>query len=1078
MKRITALLLLFICPLIVSADESKPYYHSPAISADGTTIAFVHNNDIYIVPATGGVAQLVVAHEALDYNPRFSPDGEMLAFSSRRSGGSDVYTLNLNNGEINRLTWYSGSDDLQTWSPDGKYIYFTSGREGYNSTRIYRIPVNGGIPVPIAFEDYEPYRNAAISPDGKTIAFNTNDRIQQWWRTGPVANDATQIWLKTNSPEVYDFRKFTDNPGKDTWPMWAPDGTGLYYVSNEYDPTVNLLPENIYFKPLEGERQQITSFTDGRVTNPVIAANSGDIVFERDFGIWLLPAKGEAAPVEISAFADYKLSPVEAKTYTRGVQEFSLSPDNKKVAFIIHGEVFVAPAKKEKDDPVPTAFRVTETAGREDGLAWDKDSNRLFYISNRDGNPEVYMHDFLSGEEKRLTNTEKPEAGLVPSPDGKWLAYYSGIEEIRLINLEDMSDSVFQKGLFMNETAFNSPQLAWSPDSKWLAFCDRDENYFSNIFARKVGEESEAIRITNLPNIGTSLPKWSNDGRFIVFSTWQHRTDIQMMRVDLVPLDKEFEEDKFEKLFEEPEKKDAKDSEDKSEETKGDEEKDEKDGTTEESKIVIQREGIEDRLTELASWSKNSYPLAISPDDKKLLFINRNTGKFVLWSISADPTKSDDAKQLLTLAGGINSIQFAKDKQTMWFDNGPMIVRLSLNGGAPKPYQLKAEMEIDFEAEKAAAFREAWVLLRENFYDAKMNGLDWDAVYNELLPYIKGARTNYEFQRIVLHMLGDLNASHLGIYGSVASGQNVAVGDLGLNFDPAALAKGEFKISGIVPGGAVEREKAEVEEGDYLVAINNVALNSETNIYEILSRTIGKRVILKVADSAAAEETREVKVMPMPTSQTSGLRYNQWVNQNRKYVDKVSNGRLGYLHIAAMGSGNLEKFKRDLTAEARQKDGVVIDVRYNNGGYVAPFVLEILQRRTSIVANFRGIKLNSSANMAGNRVMDKPTILVQNERSLSNAEMFAEGYRRLGLGKIVGSGSNGWVIWTWGRGLVNGMFLRLPRVMVETLDGEDLDVAPRDPDVFVERPMGESHLGKDSQLDAAVKTLLEQIDGN
>jgi C-terminal processing protease CtpA/Prc len=327
-------------------------------------------------------------------------------------------------------------------------------------------------------------------------------------------------------------------------------------------------------------------------------------------------------------------------------------------------------------------------------------------------------------------------------------------------------------------------------------------------------------------------------------------------------------------------------------------------------------------------------------------------------------------------------------------------------------------------------------------------------------------------------MLGDLNASHLGVGGGFATGQNIPVGHLGLDFDQAELAGGVYKISNVVPGGPIDREKAAVEAGDYLVAVNGIALNADANLAKILQRQTGKRVVLTVAASADGSESREIKVKPEGRGEVSGWRYAQWVNNNREYVDKVSNGRLGYVHISAMGYGNLVKFRRDLSAEAREKDGVVIDVRYNSGGHVAPFVLDVLQRRTSMIGSFRGRSFNSSANMAGNRVLDLPTVLVQNERSLSNAEMFAEGYRRLGLGKIVGSGSNGWVIWTWGRRLVNGMYLRLPRVKVATIDGEDLDEADRKPDVFVERPMGESHSGKDSQLDAAVKTLLEQIDGN
>lgn len=1061
--------------VVASADEAKPYYRQPAISPDGGTIAFVHADDIYTVDANGGVAKLIVSNPAADTNPRFSPDGTCLAFTSYRTGGGDVYLINLTTGELKRLTWHDGTDQVEGWSPDSKWVYFSSSRHEIRGSDIYRVSIDSGMPVPVAREAYEQEYNVAVSPDGNTIAFNTNDRVRQWWRKGPVSNDATQIWLKSTDPAATDYRKFTEYSGKDSWPMWAPDGNGLYFVSNEGQTNAE---ENIFYKSISGDRRKITGFTSGRVLWPDIAHNSGDIVFEREFGIWLLPAGGQAHAVEITTITDEKSNPIENRTFSSQVTEYQLSPDNKKVAFIIHGEVFVAPAEKGDEDPVPTAYRVTHTAASEQGLAWDKDSNRLIYSSYRFGNPDLFIFDFITRTEKRLTDTPEVEGVPLLSPDGKWAAYYRGMNEIRLINMEDLSDKLFASGFFFSEVVFNFSSMAWSPDSKWLAYVDQDDNFFKNIYAKRIEGDTNPVQITDLPNINNSGPFWSADGRFMVFTTAQDRQDNEIWRVDLVPLDQEFQEDKFDELFVQPGLKDEKGN--KQDDNKQDEKGKDSAAKKEEKKVTveIQPEGIRDRLSQLASFADNSFAVGLTPDDKQVLFINNSVGRTSLWSVNADPTEFSNAKQLRQAPnGGIGNIQFAKDKKTFWFIEGSSIKNMPINGGNAKPYALSAEMEVDFHKENVQAFREAWVILRDNFYDGTFNGQDWNQVYDHFLPYIKGARSDLELSTIMNLMLGDLNASHSGVYGGDTGGTNTPVGDLGITFDPKEyVASGRFKIEDIVPDGAVAREKGDIKVGDYLLSIDGFDLTGKSNINQLLERTLGKRVKLGYAANPDGER-KELSVKPISNGRTSNLRYLRWVEENRKYVDKISDGRLGYLHIAAMGYGDLQKFKLDLSAQTRQREGVVIDIRYNNGGYVAPFVLDVLHRRTTLYNYFRDKSFGTSANTAGNRVYDKPTILVQNERSLSNAEMFAEGYRQLGLGKIVGSASNGWVIWTWGTGLINDMLLRLPRMKVTTLEGQDLDDAPRMPDVFIERPIGEGLTGKDSQLDVAVQELLHQIDG-
>ena len=1064
---IAVCLLLVIAAVVVADDAAKPYFRQPAISADGSTIAFVYAGDIYLAPAEGGQARLLVSNDAYDSFPRFSPDGRWLAFSSGRMGSDDVFIINLANGELRRLTWNSSSDLVEGWSPDGTWVYFSSNRSDImGAADIFKVSIDGGTPMPISRDRYEEEYNAAVSPDGRTLAFNANDGVRQWWRKGPVTNDATEIWLKSNDPAATDYRQFTTFEGMDSWPMWAPDDSGLYFVSDEGE----VRQENIWFQTLAGERRRLTNFTEGRVIWPDIARSEGSIVFERDFGIWLLRSGEEARPVDLIVIADERSTPVENKTYSSEVSEFALSPDNKKVAFIIHGEVFAAPASRDEGEQTPPAFRVTSTAARERGLAWSADSIKLIYASDRLGNPDLFVYNFVNGEEKRLTSTQEQEYSPLVSPDGKWCAYYRGIEEIRLINMDDLSDREFAKGFFLNEQLRGSSCLAWSPDAMWLAYLTIDGNYFCNLVAKNL-ESGAEVPLTFLPNLNGFSPWWSSDGSFIVFTTCQYRFENQIMRVDLRPLAAKFAEDKFDELFDKSEI--GKTRESASKESKADEKK--------EVKVEIVAEQIKNRIRRLVSFTENSRVAGLSPDGKKLLFTNNVSGRTTLWVTGANPDGPRDslrATQIMeSSARGFGNIQFDKSGGTLWLLDGGSIKTLTLKGGAVKPFAMRAEMEIDFHKEKLQAFRGAWVMLRDHFYDATFNHQDWPAVYEHYLPYIKGARNNYDLSFIINLMVGDLNTSHMGY--SYSEGSTTPTGDLGITFDPGEyLASGRFKVEDVVDGGPVADEKSALGPDSYLISIDGVKLTRDTNIAALLERKVGKRVQLEYSAAPDGKESKTVYVQPVDGRSLNSLRYRRWVRENEAYVERISGGRLGYVHIPDMVERSLEQFKLDLDSQIHDKEGVVVDVRYNGGGYTAPFVIDVLQRSTGLFNTFRGRGRTPSSHHDGNRILDKPTVVVQNEQSLSNAEMFTEHYRRAKLGTIVGTESNGWVIWTWGTRLLNGAYLRIPRMAALTLEGEDLDDVARKPDLFVERPIGQSLMGKDDQLDAAVRVLLEQIEGD
>ena len=390
-----------------------------------------------------------------------------------------------------------------------------------------------------------------------------------------------------------------------------------------------------------------------------------------------------------------------------------------------------------------------------------------------------------------------------------------------------------------------------------------------------------------------------------------------------------------------------------------------------------------------------------------------------------------------------------------------------------------AEMDVDFAVEKMEVFRQAWTYMRDGFYDDKFHGVNWNAVREQYAPRIAGAQTPDEMRRLLNLMVGELNASHLGVSGGGGRGgggnQPPAAGRLGLRFDRREFERnGRLKITEVIPLGpaAISRQ---VSPGDYLVAVDGTSIAAATNLDEVLSHATNRRTELKLSKNADGSGSRDVVVRPITSGAEKNLLYRDWVEWNRAYVDKASGGRLGYAHMNDMSEGALRRLYLDLDADNRGKDGIVIDVRNNNGGFVNAYALDVLARRGYMTMQPRGLPNAPARSVLGQRSLELPTILVTNQHSLSDAEDFTEGYRTLKLGTVVGEPTAGWIIYTGSQPLVDGSSMRMPGTRITGSDGKNMELNPRPVDVPVTRPIGESLQGKDSQLDVAVRELLKQL---
>ena len=467
----------------------------------------------------------------------------------------------------------------------------------------------------------------------------------------------------------------------------------------------------------------------------------------------------------------------------------------------------------------------------------------------------------------------------------------------------------------------------------------------------------------------------------------------------------------------------------------------------------------------------------ISPDGKSVLVLASSEGQFNLYLLPLDELSNDNsAKQLTSTPNFKSDAQFSPDsKEVFYLENGRINV-VSVERREVRPLSLSLDMNVNFAQEKLEVFNQGWRFMRDNFFDERFNGADWNAVHATYEPLIAGARTGDEVRRLMSLMVGELNASHLGVSAPPnPATQAVPIGKLGLRFDRTEYeTNGRLKITEIIaltPAAVVQTIKV----GDYLLSVDGAKIDRSTNLDELLENKVGRRTVLSVSSSADGANKREVVLKPISTGAEKNLLYRQWVEDNRAYVARVSNNRLGYVHLPDMSENSLSQLYVDLDAENENKDGVIIDIRNNNGGFINPYVVDVLSRRGYLNFTQRDQWTTPARSSLGQRSLERPTVLVTNQHSLSDAEDFTEGYRALKIGKVVGEPTAGWIIFTSNVQLFDGTTFRIPFVRVTDTGGNTLELHPRPVDVAVTRPIGETFTGQDSQLQAAVRELLAQV---
>lgn len=1053
------------------AEDNAPLARYPSLSPDGKELAFTYQGDIWKVATGGGVARRLTDHVAYEAYPKFSPDGRWIAFASARWGNYDIYVIPSDGGKARRLTFHHYADYPECWSPDSKHIYFHAGH--YGSYDLYRVGLEGGTPVRLTNTYRQREYYCCVSPDGSRVAFCLNGHGGGYYRKIYHGSLQSDIWTARLGNPISDFVQVTSSDFFEFWPLWSADGKSLYYVSHESG-----CPNLCRISLKTGKTERLTDYNTTGVYFPTISADGGTIVFEHDFYLYSYKPGGRPRRIEIQAIPDTKYNQISIEKVTSGLREYRLSPDGKKIAFVLRGEVWVMPAEEGSE-----ARRLTQTRGEHWALDWAPDSQRLSYTRRTGDNIDTLVNVIPEKREYPLSATKKQKGGARWSPDGESIIYCVDDKELWITDPEGKEHRKLVSGWFRRQTLSSRETYNFSPDSQWLAYRDLDKDLRSHIYVVPVAG-GKKHRVSDFPSC--TLPRWSSDGKLLYFLAVEF-DNYSIYKVPLEAEEIEFNEDKLDKLFEKKKKKEPEKPEpgEKEKESPGEPEKAGQDGKEPAGKpgkkvpeVKIDFTDIEKRVERVTPTDSSETAPLLTPDGKTWVFVSDIYKGKQIWTLPTKKGKSAKLRQLTSSQSSKRNLQLDPKGKSVYFESDGRVYTLNLDSGKSKSIPFTCELKYDQRKRWRHVFDQAHWIIKIGFYDEKLHGVDWEAVrerYEKVLPRISTAA---QFDSLMWFMLGELNASHIG-YSTKRRDKypvSVATGWLGVDFDQQELEAGRFKIIHVLKGTPASNPHSKLEVGEYILKVNSTELHPGVNFYSLLEGKVGKRIALTVARDHESDKSRVVRIKPVSNRDISRARFNEWVESRRELVRELSGGLLGYLHIRSMGRSTLDKFSRELYSQGAGKLGLVIDVRYNTGGWSSVLMLDILsQKEPWLMRKPRTYKKAVSETFLRSQGYEKPTIALINERSFSNAEVFAEGYRRLKLGTLVGVATPGRCIGTGSVKLIDGSSLALPGTGAWTVDGENLDFRGRQPDVHVINTPKDAVKGKDVQLRTAVKLLMGQI---
>lgn len=1113
-KLITSLALVLS---VLSSYAITPLWMRDArISPDGSEIVFCYKGDIYKVPAQGGTAVRLTTQASYEANPVWSPDGKQIAFASDRNGNFDLFIMPADGGAARRLTYHSASEIPSAFTPDGKYVFFSASIQDPASsalfptgamTELYKVPVAGGRTEQVLGT---PAELVCFDKTGKNFLYQDRKGFEDEWRKHHTSSITRDIWLYNTQTGKH--TNLTNRGGEDRNPVYAPDGNAVYFLSERDGGSFN-----VYTFPLNTpqEVKAVTAFK----THPVrflSVSDKGTLCYTYDGELYTQKSGARPEKVKVELVRDDEQQLATLK-FSQGATSASVSPDGKQVAFIVRGDVFVT------STDYATTKQITNTPAKEAAVSFAPDNRTLVYASERTGNWQLYTAKISRKEDPNFPNaTLIEEEVLLPSktveraypqysPDGKELAFIEDRNRLMVLNLKTKKVRQVTDGSTWYNTG-GGFDYEWSPDGKWftLEFIGNRHDPYSDVGI----VSAQGGTIINLTNSGyiSGAPRWVLDGNAILFQTerygmrahasWGSQQDVMLVFLNQDAYDRyRLSKEDFELLKEfEKEQKKAKEKDDdktkvgkkskaekadkekankgKTDKGKGDKEKSKVDSgkdsdqdestedKTDQKEIVVELNGIEDRIVRLTPNSSDLGSAILSKDGEDLYYFSAFEDGYDLWKMNL---REKDTKRLHKLNTGWASLMLDK-KGDIFLLGSRNMQKMDAKSDALKSISYQAEMKMDLAAERETMFDHVYKQHQKRFYNVNMHGVDWDAMthaYRKFLPHIDN---NYDFAELLSEWLGELNVSHTGGR-YFPQGKGDVTSNLGLLFDWDYQGKG-MQIAEVIEKGPFDHSRTKVKAGCIIEKINGEEITLDNDITCLLNNKAGKKTLISIYNPQSKERWEEV-VIPVTNGQLNGLLYKRWVKQRAADVEKWSKGRLGYVHIQSMGDDSFRTVYSDILGKYNNCEGIVIDTRFNGGGRLHEDIEILFSGQKYFTQVVRG---REACDMPSRR-WNKPSIMLQCEANYSNAHGTPWVYKHQKIGKLVGMPVPGTMTSvSWETLQDPSLVFGIPIVGYRLPDGSYLENSQLEPDVKVANNPETVVKGEDTQLKVAVDELLKEID--